>query len=446
MIGDRILQALTLNALEPEWEARFEPRSYGFRPGRGCQDALQAIYLTVKGKRPARQWILDADLAGAFDRIDHRYLLRQLAAFPARGMIGRWLKAGVVDRGCLTPTQQGTPQGGVLSPLLLNIALHGMEQAAGVRYATGTEAGRTMRNSPVLIRYADDLVCLCHTRAQAEQAKARLAEWLAPRGLAFNQDKTRIVTLGEGFDFLGCNIRHYPNGKLLIKPSTAAVRRIRERLAAELHALRGANAAAVIATLNPIIRGWAAYYRHVVSSHTFHALDAHLWRLVYKWARHSHPNKPRTWVTAHYFGRFNPSRNDRWIFGDQNSGAYLRKFSWTRIVRHQLVPAAASPDDPALADYWASRRQRQATALDSATRRMLHAQAGRCPYCRGLLLLDQAEPQTPHQWEQWIKATRLAIRKHAITPTAGAGTSDEPVALQLIHTHCQRRLGTATRQ
>jgi RNA-directed DNA polymerase len=167
--------------------------------------------------------------------------------------------------------------------LLLNVALHGLEKAAGVRYVTsGKLAGDTRAGSPVLIRYADDMVVLCHSQQQAGQVKARLARWLAPRGLAFNEDKTRIVCLGEGFDFLGFNVRRYGT-KLLIKPSKAAIRRLRERLAAEMRTLRGGNAMAVIATLNPIIRGWAAYYRGVVSSRQFHSLDNYLWKLTYKW-------------------------------------------------------------------------------------------------------------------------------------------------------------------
>src|SRR4051812_29384304 len=134
VIADRCLQALVLGALEPEWEARFEPRSYGFRPGRGCHDAIEAIFCAVAGRNPHRRWILDADLAAAFDRIDHNHLLAALGTFPARDRIAEWLRAGVVEREQLTPTTEGTPQGGVISPLLLNVALHGMESAAGVRY------------------------------------------------------------------------------------------------------------------------------------------------------------------------------------------------------------------------------------------------------------------------------------------------------------------------
>ena len=153
MIVDRCLQAVALGALEPEWEARFEPRSYGFRPGRGCHDAIGAIYSTLNGQEPAAAWVLDADLTAAFDRIDHDRLLAALGTFPARGLVEQWLKAGVVDRGRFAPTEEGTPQGGVISPLLLNVALHGMEEAAGVRYCTtGRDAGSAQSGSPVLVQ------------------------------------------------------------------------------------------------------------------------------------------------------------------------------------------------------------------------------------------------------------------------------------------------------
>src|SRR6266851_5271864 len=148
---------------------------------------------------------------------------------------------------------------GEISPLLLNIALHGLEEAAGVRYRAGTQAGRVQDGCPALTRYADELVVCCHSRQQAEQVKARLAGWLEPRGLAFNEAKTRIVPLSEGFDFLGFNLRRYPNGKLLIKPGATAVKRLRKRLAKEFRALRGSNVQAVLATITPIVRGWVAY-------------------------------------------------------------------------------------------------------------------------------------------------------------------------------------------
>jgi RNA-directed DNA polymerase len=332
----------------------------------------------------------------------------------------------------------------VISPLLLNVALHGMENAAGVRYQrVGSDAAVAAAGSPVLVRYADDLVAFCHTRQEAQQVKARLASWLAPRGLVFNEDKTRIVTLDEGFDFLGFNVRRY-HGKLLIKPAKAAVRRIRERLRTELRSLRGANAQAVIARLNPIIRGWSAYYRTVVSSHTFSALDHYLWKLTYKWAKHSQPNKPTRWIVRRYFGKFCKSRNDQWVFGDRISGAYMLRFAWTKIVRHQMVRGTSSRDDPALTRYWADRKRKGIPRpMDTATLRLLQAQRGHCPLCGQLLLDADRPPQSPREWEQWLTVTRKAMTRNAITAERD-GTPDE-AKLRLLHAHCHRRYARSSK-
>jgi RNA-directed DNA polymerase len=448
VIMDRCHQARVRNALEPEWEARFEPRSYGFRPGRGCHDAIEAVYAVCKGQRSRRAWVLDADLAAAFGKISQDRLLQAVGSFPARDMIRGWLKAGVFEAGKgFAPTEEGTPQGGVISPCLLNVALHGLEGAAGVRYRTAaTHAGETEPGSPVLIRYADDVAVLCHSQEQAQHVKARLAEWLAPRGLSFNEDKTRIVHLAEGFDFLGFNVRRYPCGKLLIKPSQAAIRRLRERLAAETRALRGANAMAVIVRLSPITRGWAAYYRTAVPAEVFSAVDHYVFRLTYKWALHRHPNKPKRWVVGRYFGKFSKFRNDHWVFGDRDSGGYLVKFAWTSIDRHVMVKGGASPGDPSLASYWAKRRQRVKPPLGNYTLGLLARQDGRCPLCGQHLLAADQPPQSPQQWERWwLQVTRKAIAASYLIhhgPPSPAGHS----TTRLVHASCHRGLQTRQRR
>jgi RNA-directed DNA polymerase len=448
VLMDRCHQQRVRNALEPEWEARFEPRSYGFRPGRSCHDAIAAIFITCAGPRAKRVWALDSDLAAAFDKIDHDHLLAQLGSFPARDMIRDWLKAGVFEPGKgFAPTGEGTPQGGVISPCLLNVALHGLEEAAGVRYKTsGPDAGETEPGSPVAIRYADDVVVLCHSQEQAVTVKARLAEWLTPRGLAFNEDKTRIVRLSEGFDFLGFNVRRYANRKLLIKPSTAAIRRLRKRLATEMRILRGGNAIAVIAKLNPIIRGWAAYYRGVVSSRIFSSLDDYLWKLSYKWATWRHGNKPKHWIVGRYYGKHNKFRNDNWVFGDRDSGAYLDRFSWTDIRRHVMVKGTASPDDPALAGYWAERRTKVKPPLDSYTLRLLSRQDGACPLCGDRLLSAEQPPDSPEQWERWWQhVTRRAIAASYLVHHGRPGRAADDQT-RLVHASCQRGLHARQRR
>jgi RNA-directed DNA polymerase len=442
VIADRVHQARHRNALEPEWEARFEPKSYGFRPGRSCQDAISVIHVTSCGTTARRLWALDADLSAAFDRIDHNHLLSTIGSFPGRRMIRDWLKAGVFEAGKgFTPTDEGTPQGGVISPLLLNVALHGLEEAAGVRYER-SNSRRTKRGSPSLVRYADDMVALCHSRQEAEHVKAKLAAWLAPRGLSFNEDKTRIVHLDDGFDFLGFTVRRF-HGKLIIKPSKTAIKRVKQRLAAQMRALRGGNAAMVLVTINPITRGWANYYRGAVSSRVFADLDRHMWQLTYKWACYSHSDKPKPWIINRYFGRYNKTRQDRWVFGDRDSGAYMPKLAWTNIVRHQLVRGEASPDDPTQADYWAQRRRKSKPPLDRSTLRLLRKQKGRCPICGDLLLHADREPHSPREWEQWHRTIRKAITRQHIIANGRHGTPDET---RLVHSHCQRRATGARKE
>jgi RNA-directed DNA polymerase len=434
-IADRAQQERVRNALEPEWEARLDPKQYGFRPGRGCHDAIVMIHKALAGKNAKREWVLDADLKSAFDNIDHNFLLDRIGTFPAREQIRCWLKAGVVDRGRYSPTDEGTPQGGGISPLLLNIALQGMEEAAGVQYRSD---GTVKAGCPTVVTYADDFVALCHSREQAETVQADISAWLTERGLTLNREKTRIGTVEDGFDFLSFTIRRFRvhNGpKVLTIPSRDALKKIRRRNAQELRTLRGAAPAEVIATMNPIIRGQANYYRPGASSRAFKTLDHHLWQLLYKWARRRHPKKPRRWVTARYFGQYHPTRHDRWVYGDRDSGAYLHRYAWTKIVRHVPVTGRNSPDDPALARYWADRRRkRKPPQLAETWERALRTQHGLCPLCREPLLYVDDPPDSCTQWETWYKGIRTALAHQAITAHGNTRTT-----YRLVHAHCARR-------
>ncbi|AKZ57758.1 HNH endonuclease domain protein [Streptomyces ambofaciens ATCC 23877] len=437
VIRDRVRQARVKNALEPEWEARFEQRSYGFRPGRGCHDAIGAIFNIAGQKRAKRLWVIDADLTAAFDRISHDHLMSLIGTFPAREAIRGWLKAGVMDCGRFSPTDEGTPQGGVISPLLLNVALHGMETAAG--HLTEGRSHKSRRDAPVLVRYADDFAVFCHSEDEAHRVKEQLAVWMAPRGVAFNEEKTSVLHLEEGFDFLGFNIRRY-SGTLLIKPSKAAVKRVRERLRSEVIGLRGANAGAVVRRLNPIIKGWATYYRTVVSKETFKSLDFYVWTLTQKWVKHSHPNKPKSWRLAKHYGVFNSTRKDQWVFGDRDTGTYLYKFNWTRIVRHVIVKEGNSPDDPSLADYWASRRRKRVPGTaDRWTITLASRQKGICPLCKQPLIPDaEYTPDNPREWAAWFSASMKPLHKHHFIYRRDGG-SDERTNLRLVHADCHRQ-------
>ncbi len=381
-ILDRCVQARVKNALEPEWEARFEGSSYGFRPGRSAHDAIGKVYRFAR-PNTRKKWVVDADIKGAFDTIDHAYLLKTIGAVPGRELIRQWLKAGYVDHGVFHETDAGTPQGGVVSPLLANIALHGMETALGVQF---NAMGATISHRAV-VRYADDFVVFCESKDDAERVVELLNEWLALRGLALAAEKTRIVHLTEGFDFLGFNVRHYKDTsaksgyKLLITPSKESEKRIKETLRKEWIRLRGTNVQAVLRALNPIIRGWAHYHRINVASMTFRALDNWMFHREVRFLKRTHPSKPASWTRARYFGPLNPRRRDRWVFGDKRTGGYLLKFAWFKIERHTLVQGTASPDDPALRDYWAERQTTQSKDLPPRKQRSARAQHHVCPLC-----------------------------------------------------------------
>jgi RNA-directed DNA polymerase len=305
------MQAVVKTALEPEWEAHFEPCSYGFRPGRGCHDAIG-----------------------------------QLGSFPARELVRQWLKAGYMEDGVLHDTEMGTPQGGVISPLLANIAIHGMEATMGIRYNNRGEniARRGM------VRYADDFVIFCESEADAIAARAEMAVWLAPRGLRLSEKKTRIVHLSKGFNFPGFNVRQYlvpttrTGWKLLIKPSREAVKKFISRLRGEWRKMRGQNITAVLRRFNPVIRGWANYYRGVVSKEIFAAID--MFHHEVRWAKCTHPKKPWYWLKRRYWGRLRRTSRSPWVFGDaigSRAPASVQLDAY-RATRH--LKGRNSPDDP----------------------------------------------------------------------------------------------------
>lgn len=396
-IQDRALQAKVKNALEPEWEAQFEINSYGFRPGRSCHDAIAAIFLTAsKGKKV---WIVDADIEGAFDNINHEHLLQQVQNFPARELVKQWLKAGFMENGVTHDTPRGTPQGGVVSPLLANIALHGMEEALGVK--RHGSSGRLIDSPRVVTRYADDFVVLCETKEDAQQAKKDLHVWLDRRGLKLSESKTRIVHLDEGFDFLGFNVRRYPSAtkdskkktrtpkhKLLIKPSKEAVQRFKSEVKETFMMLKGAPPAVLIGRLNVLITGWGNYYRSAVSKKTFKNLDNHIFHRQVRWTKFRHHNKSWNWKRRQYFGKFAPKRNDTWVFGDKETGKYMRRLAWLKIERHVKVKGASTPDDPSLREYW-TERQGKLLNLTGWYKTLAQRQNYTCPVCKSSLANDE---------------------------------------------------------
>ena len=331
---DRALQALVKQALEPEWEAKFEPNSYGFRPGRSCRDAIGAIFLSIK-QQP--KYVLETDVAKCFDRIDHKALYQKLNASPGlTRQIRAWLRAGVMDGNHFQATPTGAAQGSVISPLLANIALHGLE--------VDLQKAFKGAQRPRLIRYADDLVVLHKDLAVVQASQQFLSQWLAGMGLELKPSKTRIThTLvphkGQvGFDFLGYEVRQYQVGKThskqgfktIIKPSKEAQIRHSRRIREVVKAHKAAPQGVLIDRLNPIVRGWANYYSNACSKAIFAAMDNLLYLKLRAWSRRRHPNKNRHWI-AHKYWLIGTSKG--WVFA---SGIINIQKSCSHMPRRRL--------------------------------------------------------------------------------------------------------------
>jgi len=425
-IVDRCVQATVKNALEPFWEARFEGSSYGFRPGRGCHDAIQRIF-TLARPNTTRPWVLDADIEGAFNNIGHCALLQAIGNFPARELIKQWLKAGYVEDEMLHPTETGVPQGGVISPLLLNVALHGMEQVLGTSY---TSKG-LLRGTSAVVRYADDFAVFCSTQEKAIEAHDLLATWLEPRGLKWSDEKTHIRHLREGFNFLGFNIRHYPapnssrsGYKLLIKPSADSVQQLKRKLKGLWRKHVGTTTVALINEINPVIRGWSNYFRTGVAKETFSEIDSFMYYRAQRYMKRRHPRKSGRWRTQKYWGQ-STGRQDRWVFQDKGRHATLRKFAWTKIVRHRLVRTTYSPDDPTLQDYWRQRRAKPQASTSRQHRQLIQRQQGQCPVCHQHLNNDED------------------LHVHHVIPKKHGGT-DDLANLRLVHHTCHRQIHSSS--
>ncbi|QSX67329.1 MAG: group II intron reverse transcriptase/maturase [Dolichospermum sp. DET69] len=425
---DRALQALVKLVLEPEWEARFEPNSYGFRAGRSCHDAIGAIFNAINGKP---KYVLDADIAKCFDRINQEKLLIKLNTSPTiRRQIRAWLKAGVMDGKQLFPTSEGTPQGGVISPLLANIALHGMEER--IKQYTETLEGRKQHNyqSLSLIRYADDFVILHKDITVVQRCKEIISEWLQGMGLELKPSKTRLThTLHQyeqekpGFDFLGFTIQQFPVGKYhskqgfktIITPSKQKQKVHYDQIASVIEAHKAAPQAALISRLNPIIRGWANYYATVVSKVTYSDIDHLIYQKLNAWAKHRHPKKNGKWVSKRYWQSID---GDNWVFATRKEGSTslrLLNHADTPIVRHVKVKGESSPYDGNLV-YWSTRMGNN-PEMPTRVSKLLKKQKGKCTHC-----------------EMFFREDDVMEVDHIIPKSKGG--KDEYKNLQLLHRHC----------
>ena len=374
-IHDRACQAIHKMAMEPEWDIQLESNMYGFRPNRSTWDAISHVFLALC-KSSSSQWIIEGDIKGYFDNVDHEKLLNKLAP-EDRVFVRRILKTPIIDpEDGRIPTAKGTPQGGILSPLLANIALHGIE--TGLREAFRKKFGLPKYHTGFnIVTYADDFIITCKTKEQAEQFVPVIAEWLAENvGVELSLEKTRVTHIDDGFDFLGFNVRKY-RGTLLIKPSKDSKLSVLRKVKAILNANKSATVSTIIRLLNPVIKGWSNYYSTQVSSRAFSYCDHKITGMLWHWAKRRHPKKNSQWVYQKYFAR---SGSKSWVFGqDKQTVVFM---SDLRIIRHTKIQGKRSPYRPSDAEYFEDRRMKLTLKrLNDFQKKVVQKTNGRCALC-----------------------------------------------------------------
>jgi RNA-directed DNA polymerase len=437
-IKDRVAQAIIKNALEPYWETKFEANSYGFRPGRGVPDAIKQCYHRLKGGPNATgdKWVLEGDIKGAFDNISHEFILRAIDKLPGRELVKQWLKAGYVETEVFHETESGTPQGGIISPLLANIALDGMEDLLAKYYKvritySSPKAKRQRETKRKLakygfIRYADDFIITAETKEDLEEIKPVIEQWLAERGLQLNQDKTHITLVSDGFDFLGFHIRRIKE-KCLCFPEKKKVLNLIQRIRDWLKKHKHVSPEVVIGHLNPILRGIGNFYRNGQAKEVLSYIDYKVWKALWQWCKRRHPNKGAGWVKRKYFKTI---KGRKWIFAttiqDRREEEKVKTIFFaasTPLEEHVKVKGKNSPDDPALIKYWKDRQ----------------TEYGKSYWKKGMKLHEVAENQ---RWKCPICDEPLfngeELHTHHITPVREGGT-DEVQNLVHLHKDCHRQ-------
>lgn len=423
----RAMQALYLLALDPIAESTADANSYGFRRERSVADAMEQCFFSL-AKSTSAPWILEGDIRACFDRISHDWLLNHIPM--DRSILRKWLKAGYMDHRILCPTEEGTPQGGVASPVLANMTLDGLERRLLEQYpkhGPGHSSGGKAKVN--FIRFADDFIITGVTRELLEQEiKPLVEQFMSERGLELSQEKTTITHITEGIDFLGHRVRKYRNGKVLITPSPKNVQTFLAKVRDIVKARKTAPAGDLILTLNPVIRGWAMFHRHVSSKATFHRVDHEIFLLIWHWALRRHPNKSRHWIRNKYFRTIDERS---WCF----VGNVLEKTGETHEVRlfhagrlpirrHIKVQAHANPYAPAWETYFERRLDVKMEANLRGKRTLLALwmeQQGICPVC-----------------DQKITTLTRWHTHHLVWRVYGGG--DEATNTVLLHPECHRQV------
>ncbi|EAM2854960.1 group II intron reverse transcriptase/maturase [Salmonella enterica] len=427
-LKDRAMQALYMSALLPTAETTADRRSYGFRPDRSTADAIEQCFV-VFARKGGAEWIMEGDITGCFDNISHEWLLDNVLM--DRKILHKWLKAGYIANRQLFPTEAGTPQGGIISPVLANITLDGLEPLLRTHFGRKFRfQGRTCSHKVNFVRYADDFIITGNSREQLEQdVKPLVEEFVKERGLTLSPEKTKITHLDEGFDFLGQNIRKY-KGKLLIKPSKTNIKTFLGKVRSIIRSGKALPQIKLIKMLNPVISGWANYHQHVVSKKVFSSVDHEIWKALWQWSLRRHPNKGKGWVRMRYFHR---TQTRSWIFAVETSelGANgkkllksLRLASDTRIVRHKAIKMDANSFDPEWETYFEARISNKMQNSLKGRRKLYNLwvnQKGKCAVCHQLITSESG-------WHV----------HHMIRRTDGG--SNENSNLLMVHPTCHNQI------
>lgn len=389
---DRAMQTLYKFSLEPIAETYADPNSYGFRIGRSTHDAIEQCFTDLnKGKSP--EWILEGDIKGCFDHISHEWLLENIPMDTQ--ILEKWLKCGYVETRKLFPTDEGAPQGGTISPTLMNMTLDGLERLLQERLPTRQKVnGRTHFNKLNFVRYADDFIITGESpEFLRDKVLPIVKEFLTERGLQLSEEKTVITHIEDGFDFLGKNIRKY-NGKLLIKPSKTSVKSFLEKVRSIIKGNKSTKQETLIRKLNPVIRGWVNNQRYVVSSKVFSRVDYEIYKCLWQWAKRRHKKKSHKWIAQKYWHHIG---SRQWTFSvpyenqsTEGEPLYckLEYATDTKIIRFKKIVAEANPFDECWTDYFEEREGEKLLNSTKGREKLLtiwRRQHRRCPVCGDLI-------------------------------------------------------------
>ena len=422
------MQALYLQALDPIAETLADSNSYGFRKERSCADAMEQCHIALSRSASA-EWILEGDIKSCFDKISHKWLMTHIPT--DKVILQKWLKAGYMDKSIFYQTTDGTPQGGIISPVLANMTLDGLETTLRQKYTPrshGHKAGEHRSKKVNLVRYADDFIITGISKEFLEdEIKPLVTAFLQERGLELSEEKTRITHIEDGFDFLGQNVRKY-KGKLLEKPSKKNVKAFVADIREVIKGNKQATAYALITLLNPKIRGWANFHRHVVSHEPFVSVDTAIFKTLWQWARRRHPNKTRYWIKDKYFGTHG---DQHWRFFGERKNQQGKKeknmlclANATPMKRHVKIQGRCNPYDPEWEIYLEERLSVKMENNLQGKRMLTHLwreQNGICPVCN-----------------QPISTLTGWHNHHIVYKTLGG--SDKAENRLLVHPNCHKQI------